>query len=512
MAVTQTSTNKNPTATTTTTSPTTSPKKRKWARRLGIAAGVGVVGLIGMWWAVHRYPAFATFMVDGVRSVVGPKPIAWLEDRAYGAQDSYNRWKHKNDAPATYWKVPAKASSGLAFPSRPATSSSAAAAFPTNPDFPPKNITPPFSNVTADGDGQWIPVPDPVEPQAEPKMFKMLVHPDSKRGFALVAVVAVDLSRVEMMSVPGWGEPKSMAMKREERPGMVPEKDRPNLLASFNGGFQTVHGNWGMKTNGVVLAKPRRIGCTIAKFNDGSMRVSVWEHMADSESDMLFFRQTPPCLVEGGVINPATNMESNTGWGATVDRQTIIRRSAFGLNEKRTVAYYGMGDALSAGSLARAMKVAGAHDVAQLDVNFAYPRFFFYDGAQDKPPKVTEPLASVHGWRKDEYVTQAAYRDFFYLRRKAPGSKHLPAKRSRDSARWDGWMASTHPGTPHLQNQPDRWVQGGAATPTTQGAHLEAERSRCFSNCVPAVCLITVTQRHIITGIFAVLSLIEPVF
>ena len=56
-------------------------------------------------------------------------------------------------------------------------------------------------------------------------------------------------------------------------------------------------------------------------------------------------------------------------------------------------------------------------DVAQLDVNWAYPRFFFYDGA--KEPKIKEPLAPVQNWKADDYVTRSQFRDFFYLAKRA---------------------------------------------------------------------------------------------
>ena len=139
---------------------------------------------------------------------------------------------------------------------------------------------------------------------------------------------------------------------------------------------------------------------------------------------MQFWRQTPPCLVEEGSVNPATQAEKNTGWGATVDGDTIIRRSAFGLDKTGKIAFYGMGDGLSAGTLAQAMHVAGAYEAAQLDVNWAYPRFFIFDGKKD--PRIAQPLAPVQNWKNDEYTTKPAFRDFFYLTRKK-GLPPVPA-------------------------------------------------------------------------------------
>lgn len=391
------------------------PQKARLIRALKWSPVALVVLMVVGWWAIHRFPGLASFLVDGVRAVVGPKPIAWAEDQAYAVQDRYNQWRYKGAAPTTYWSAeppppPAPASAA------PAASGSAAA--PGASGFPPPAFKPPHPGVATATDGQWFPVADPHKPEAPAPLYKALVHPDPKRSFSLVAIVAIDLSQVEVRSVPGFGEPASSALSREKRPGLIPESDLPRLLAAFNGGFQAVHGQWGMMVDGVTLLAPRPIGCTVARFKDGTMRVAVWKRMADAESEMTFFRQTPPCLVEGGVVNPATQAEKNTGWGATVDGDTIIRRSAFGLDRTGKIAFYGMGDALTAGTLASAMHVAGADEVAQLDVNWAYPRFFFYDGAAD--PRIQSPLAPVQNWKADEYVRRAEFRDFFYLVTKQP--------------------------------------------------------------------------------------------
>ncbi|MCS6899818.1 MAG: hypothetical protein RMJ98_09255 [Myxococcales bacterium] len=386
-------------------------RKRKILRGLGGLAAASVVGVVVLWFAIHRYPPLATFLVDNVRKVVGPKPIALAEDIAYDLQDRINRWRYQDAAPVTYWEVPPSPSASEV-PPAPAGSSAPLS-------FAPRSFIPPFPEVATPGDGTWIAVPSPQDPGSPPAMYKTLVHPDPKRSFAVVAVVAFDLTQIEMHAVPGFGEPKSGALTREQRPGLIPTAHHRDLLAAFNGGFQAQHGQWGMMVGGVTLLAPRPIGCTIARYKDGRMRVAVWKRIADTEPEMTYYRQTPPCLIEEGKINPAAQ-EKNTAWGATVDGGTIIRRSGFGLDESGKIGFYAMGDGLSAGTLAKALLVAGAYDAAQLDVNFAYPRFFFFDGNPSAPPRITQPLAPLSNWKSDEYVTRAEFRDFFYLTRKTP--------------------------------------------------------------------------------------------
>ena len=375
---------------------------------------------------MHRYPAVASAVVDPVRKVVGPKPIAWAEDVVYAVQDKVNGVRKRDQAPVAYWTTTPPPPSVPGASGSP--SSSASAALPgsptapaVDPKWPPATFKAPHAGVATPNDGTWVAIEDVQRPSGVSGMYKTLVHPDPKRGWAVLAVVAIDLEKVEIFAMPGTREPESPNLTRAQRPGLVPAAHHGQLLAAFNGGWQAVHGRWGMMVSGVTLLPARPIGCVIAKYKDGTLRVGVWKSLADTEPDMDFFRQTPPCLVENGRVNPATNAEETTGWGATVDGDTIIRRSAFGLSGDKRVAFYGMGDDLSAGSLARAMKTAGAESVAQLDVNFSYPRFMIYDGAIDAPPKVRAPLAPTPNWKPEEYVTVPTHRDFFYLlRRKQP--------------------------------------------------------------------------------------------
>ena len=125
-------------------------------------------------------------------------------------------------------------------------------------------------------------------------------------------------------------------------------------------------------------------------------------------------------MVEHGVLHPGLRGERSTFWGATLDGETIIRRSAVGLSADRKVLYVGIGDSTSAKAIAVGMSHAGAVDVAQLDVNWSYPRFVLYrpreTGAHEL---VATALCPGFEFGEDEYVRERADRDFFYLTRKS---------------------------------------------------------------------------------------------
>jgi hypothetical protein len=269
--------------------------------------------------------------------------------------------------------------------------------------------------VAARGDGQWIGVTDDVEPTLAPVLAKTMVHPDPKRVYSAVAIVAMDLNDVRIHAVPGTEEPASTTVKRADRPGKIPEPEQGRLLAAFNGGWQAIHGQFGMMVDGLELLPPKEGSCTVALYKDNSVRVAPWTALASTRDQMTAFRQTPPCLYEGGAPNRGLT-DASRNWGAAVDGATIIRRSAIGIDKDRKVLFYGSGDGLGALTLAQALRAAGAWDIAELDVNWSFPRYLFYDHKQ-QPPQVRESLIPC-SFKKNEHTGISYYRDYFYVTRR----------------------------------------------------------------------------------------------
>lgn len=391
-----------------------SDRSRLRSKLLWATAG-GVVGTAALWVAIHEVPWLGPALADGVRSVVGPAPVAWAEDVAYGAAD-WLRLKVGGDAaPKTYWELPE------ATPAQPSVAVEAASEGAAGPKAPKSEPPPegsiPFDNVRAEGDGRWIAMHVPSDGGSS-GFYKTLIHPDRMRPFAAVAVVAIDLSQLELHLVAGNDEPKSQSVKRDERPGVVPEEHRATLVAAFNGGFKAMHGNYGMRVGEKLFIPPRDIACTIGKAPDGALGIHTFSKMKDEEPSLSWFRQTPPCLVEAGEPNPGLLHEFNRNWGATVGGDTIIRRSALGLSKDKRYAYYALGDAVTAQSLGRAMQAVGAYDAAQLDVNYSYPRFMLYEASEAGVPMATAPLLPDLKYSPTDYVGAPSQRDFFYVTRK----------------------------------------------------------------------------------------------
>lgn len=390
--------------------------RRRGGRLLAFLAGTSVA-TAALWVAVHEIPWLGPALAEGARSVVGPGPVAWAEDVAYGAADRARLLVGGDEAPKTYWEP---APTAAPAPEGPVVTASARTA-PAGPlPQPPPAAEPPFPRVAATGDGAWIPMmaPGGAGPAA---MWKTLLHPDPKRPFAAVAVVAVDLQAVDLHVVPGTDEPKTAPnLAPIERPGVVASEHHDRLLAAFNGGFRAMHGNYGMAVGGKTILPPRDIACTVALLPEGRIAIRTWKEIASQEKEMLAYRQTPPCLVEQGKPNPALLEEFNRNWGATVGGDTIIRRSALGLSADGRHLFYALGDAVTAQSIGRAMQVAGAHDAAQLDVNYSYPKFVLFEQNPSGAPLASSPLLPDLKFTPTEYVGGGQERDFFYLTRQRP--------------------------------------------------------------------------------------------
>jgi hypothetical protein len=385
-------------------------RKRRWKKGLLIAGATTFALSAGFVLALHELPWFGPAVADGVRSVVGPGPVAWAEDVVYGVEDWFNVRTQSDAAPKKYWEPQA-----VPEPIVVTTEDGKKIVIDPMKGAPPA-FEPPFPKVASEVDGRWFPM-RAASDTGDVTMWKSMVHPDPKRPFAAVAIAAMDLQKLELHLQPGTDEPKSQQVRRSERPGIVPDDDQKVLVAAFNGGFKAMHGNYGMRIADKQYLPPRDFACTVLRGADASLQISTFSALKGTDSDSGWYRQTPPCLIENGEPNKGLLHEFNKNWGAAVGGDTIIRRSAIGLSKDKRYLFYALGDATTAQSIGRAIEVVGAHDAAQLDVNYSYPRFFVFErgitGAS-----IYEPIIDDIKYSPAEYVGTPSQRDFFYVTKK----------------------------------------------------------------------------------------------
>jgi hypothetical protein len=284
----------------------------------------------------------------------------------------------------------------------------------------PKDVGPLFREVAAKGDGVWVPVADFAERDQPVVLYKTLIHPDPERTFAEVFVVAVDLRRTRLHAVAGTVEPEASTNegRRHVRTGLIPEPERRSLVLAFNGGFKTEHGQYGMKVDGVTLLSPRAQACGIAGYADRHVEIGTWSSMAPRSDAMTWWRQAPACMVAEGALHPGLKNLTATSWGTAVAGGTVVRRSAIGLDERGEVLYVGLGNGTNARAMAKGMQHAGAHSVAQLDINWSYPHIVTFRASPTGEPE-GHLLFDGFTYEDNTYVGRRSPRDFFYVTREA---------------------------------------------------------------------------------------------
>lgn len=397
--------------------------------------------LIFAWLAVHRISGFAPWLADSLRRVIGVEGVARLEETVYGVEDRLNSVVRRGEKPRVYWEVPpdapgvkrASAARTLLGPAVAAPSLVDAlpnvqtlpnieapplplpVRAPALPRFRPRNVGPVFAELEAPGDGHWVALAD--DALGEARMFKTLLHPDVERAWAELFVVALDLRRVRLHFVPGTVEPQATVDEAMDlpRPGRVPDEDHAGVIAAFNGGFKTEHGHYGTFSNGVTLVPPLTDTCTIALTKDNTLRIATWSKLDREAREGAWWRQTPGCMYEDGKINPRLAGGRVSKWGSTIDGETVIRRSAIGVDAAGTTLFVGISNHTTAPAIARGMRHAGAVTVAQLDINFSYPKFVTFREAAASKLKVAVPLAEGFEYADGEYLRRPSQRDFFYV-------------------------------------------------------------------------------------------------
>jgi hypothetical protein len=341
---------------------------------------------------------------DAARAIAGDRAVATLEDLVYGARDAFDQVRHDGQRPAARWSVPEHQPEPAVREARPEA-----------PSWNPPDVGPMYGDFAAEGDGIWVPL---TGDGRDAVMKKTLVHPDRARPLAELFVVAVDITETRLHYVAGTTEPENIATGADayRRQGEIPRQDREVLLAAFNGGFKTRHGQHGVEIDGVTLVPMRPALCTLVGNADGSLLLGPFR-AAPPREGTLFVRQTARCLVEDGVRHPGLVQELTASWGAAVGGDTVIRRSAIGLGADRRTLFVGVSNRTTATALADGMRHAGATTAAQLDVNEAFPRFLTYK-KNEKGALAAESIAPGFHYRAGHYLDADSSRDFFYVTKK----------------------------------------------------------------------------------------------
>ncbi len=344
-------------------------------------------------------PPLAADIADNyLRPVIGTRAVIFLEDAFFNASDAANGliYKFKQPDPPEFLDQGAdeKASTGL--------------------DLSPLPVNSAFAPLS--GEGVWHNMQSALFPGKE-VLASSFVRPDPDRSFAIVSVVQIDPKSLGLGASAGIKEPGGKL--GNSGTGMVPKDilDNGKLAAIFNGGFLYVDGKYGMIADGKTYVPLLKDAGTIAAYPDGT--VKIFNYTGDNlGKDPLFARQNGPLIVENGqtTVNTANFLQFR---GRVLHGGDFTWRSGIGINKKGNLIYVA-GNNLSPTTLADALKLAGAVDAIQLDINPSQIYFFIFSrNAAGGYDTVALNKALEHFRHQTKYL-DGSPRDFFYLYKRCP--------------------------------------------------------------------------------------------
>ncbi len=403
-------------------------------------------------------PGTVSWVVDTVRNVswIGPEPIEWLENRVFGVKDTLTRAYHGVfGAPDTAEAVAEE----LAMPEE-VSEERIAMLTVTDPDlgWPPAALDPVIDAPAVEGEGRWIPVVDDPfvnqYPNAPPAFFQTFLRADPERAYTRVYVTIWDPRQVQLRIQSGVREPESATGQRGS--GMIPREPEVlgRLVAAFNGGFQALHGEFGMMAEGRVYLPPKPWAATVAVFEDGRVGMGSWpapdwrgryydERLANRQipEDMVDMRQNLTSVVEDGRYNPWERWY----WGAApreAEEQTFTTRSGLCLTDEGFLAYF-WSQGVGPEALGTAMIQARCARALHLDMNNPHCGFeFFHPYAPDEEP----PPLPRRARRESEYDGRFMRTEGWHLRaRRAVRSMGMPFPRYSDRDARDFFYLTLRP-------------------------------------------------------------------
>jgi hypothetical protein len=421
------------------------PAPRKIPPRL-IIVGAGLLALLLI---IKLGLPSAAKLADPLRQLVGNEAVAQLETWLFAAQDSAKQVTYAAGLaePVAPWQVAAVTSPDdiptglLASPTpTPTTMPSPTAAppvimedevvvspimtatllpptvaptpaptaMPSPIPWQPDALTPLGSLA---GEGSWSPyVLNPNTDEAV--AYRTFLQPDAERPFAVVAVVAFDLTAVDLNFVLGSEEPSLPNGARGN--GRIPSTDNVpgTLLAAFNGGFMATHGEYGAMSNELEVLPPKEGLATVAIGQDGRIQIGKWGEDILPDNNWLGWRQNAHLVVENGAITAETEANSLYYWSGSINGEVVTWRSGLGLSADGRTLFYFAGPSLSMPTLGHAMVTAGVDQGMLLDINPYWVHFttFHHDGEA----LTAESLLADMEQHVDRFLRMYA-RDFFYI-------------------------------------------------------------------------------------------------
>ena len=363
---------------------------------------------------VHVPKPLILWTVDTVRAEVGAEAIAWLENKVFGAKDSFKR--------ATFSLTASKQETALKTtpPEQVVAKVLDASDLEHAADSWPPPAIPSLWKDPKPGEGEWTPVtygflkpmrglPDGAKPP--PYFYRTVIRPDPDRPYSELVLVAMDMRQLELGMQAGYEDPKPTTGSPGE--GHLPADPSvySRVVGTFNGAFKTQHGAYGMMVNRRVLLPPVKGGATVIVNDAGEVGLGSWPPSDEIPREIVSYRQNLDPLVEDGVANPT----GRRLWGWQLEGTSVMtQRTALCVTAAGHL-YYAWGEEIDGPTLGKALRQAGCSYAMHLDMNPAHSGFVYTDVVNPKKAEYHLKLADDRMTIPPEKFVRWSAKDFFYV-------------------------------------------------------------------------------------------------
>ncbi|MGA2911802.1 MAG: phosphodiester glycosidase family protein [Candidatus Levyibacteriota bacterium] len=354
-----------------------------------------LIVIIGGFYLLLRVnQTFAANFADNVlRPRIGNQATIYIESVFFGIEDNVNRVKYSfvkanpSELSQNYTVTNASVERSVGFNLAKITS---LAYFPFFP-----------------GEGEWNQI---YSGTMGALMAKTFVRPDSKRSYAIVYLVEMNMNNLVLSAVAGTKEPGGA---NSPGPGKIPlAVQQSNLLvAAFNGGFQEKDGYYGMVVNGKTYLPLQKNLATLIIYNNTKPKIIDYTGQ-DLGKNVVAVRQNGPLLLKNSKDVTSSSAWDMQTWGLTTTNSMYTWRSGIGITSNGNLIY-AAGPSLVPQTLAAALKAAGAANAMQLDINPVWVRFMIFNSLGNGKYKYYSLSSDMtNGGYQDLTGYQ---KDFFYL-------------------------------------------------------------------------------------------------
>lgn len=337
-------------------------------------------------------PVAAEFTDNVLRPLFGNEAVIFMEKVFYNTSDKFTQITYKPGSTNLFTENGGENLKG------------------GNLDLTPLETTPGL--IPVKNEGVWFNKPLKIFPNKEALAFTF-IRPDQSRPYAFVTLVQADMSLLRLGDVAGISQPGGPV--GNPGPGKIPSEivNGGALVAAFDGGFQYRDGAYGMIVGDKTYLPLKNDIGTLIGFDDGSFKIINYQGQ-DLGKNVAFVRQNCPILIENGELS-VTNSKNKSLWGRTLTSDIYTWRSGVGVTKGGNLIY-AVGNNLTPTTLAYALKMGGAVNAIQLDINPFWVRFSIFDYQGNGGYSSTALMKGVYDGAKK--FLGGYEKDFFYLYKK----------------------------------------------------------------------------------------------